>query len=653
MKERVKRQRERDQAMDQELYNDFYDPDKRKKRKKNVRIGFCICLAIMLVASLINWGIITNWGQVQIDRISVKGDDGGTYSALVYTPSNATDENPAPLLICYHGNSGSGRNHESWAMEFARRGFVVISPDLMGAGDSQSTWDDYGMNGKPGKIDTPEQFYLYAQSMPNVDKDNIIVSGHSMGAEPAQYIGGKYQTKAVINASGMPWGIFNDDFQSTWDASWKSFHGDYLYVVGEVETPAGGGYRDPQEIGMEVLSHYPEFSDVTEFEPGKLYGSFEDGDAVMLQVEQRVHEAAFVSTETIGHILDFGQQCVDEVPNYIDGNDQVWVYKDFTGLFGMFSFVAFLCSLALLLIEEVPAFEYVRRPLARNVGFRGAGLIIACVIGLIVPWISLKTDAFGIIGGAEYANLEGAGFMMGYANMGFGIVVSLSIVAALGAVVYILTERKKKGLTLPDFGVTPYDYDKKQTKGEKVRAVLSMAIRTLALSLIVVAVGWVYIQLQLMVLGTDFYSFFFGVKDIPIDKVQYYWNYLAVFMLCFLILGIDMNVVRRLPSTGKENLDLILGMLVNFVVGCTVIIAMISLKWFFGTNVMTGIDSSWLFQIPIGFTRILGLPVGMTIGTTAATFIYKKTGNLWLCAFLVGTLACLLGVLYGQTRFHF
>lgn len=653
MKERVKRQRERDQAMDQELYNDFYDPGKRKKRKKNVRIGFCICLAIMLVASLINWGVITNWGQVQIDRISVKGDDGGTYSALVYTPSNATDENPAPLLICYHGNSGSGRNHESWAMEFARRGFVVISPDLMGAGDSQSTWDDYGMNGKPGKIDTPEQFYLYAQSMPNVDKDNIIVSGHSMGAEPAQYIGGKYQTKAVINASGMPWGIFNDDFQPTWDASWKSFHGDYLYVVGEVETPAGGGYRDPQEIGMEVLSHYPEFSDVTEFEPGKLYGSFEDGDAVMLQVEQRVHEAAFVSTETIGHILDFGQQCVDEVPNYIDGNDQVWVYKDFTGLFGMFSFVAFLCSLALLLIEEVPAFEYVRRPLARNVGFRGAGLIIACVIGLIVPWISLKTDAFGIIGGAEYANLEGAGFMMGYANMGFGIVVSLSIVAALGAVVYILTERKKKGLTLPDFGVTPYDYDKKQTKGEKVRAVLSMVIRTLALSLIVVAVGWVYIQLQLMVLGTDFYSFFFGVKDIPIDKVQYYWNYLAVFMLCFLILGIDMNVVRRLPSTGKENLDLILGMLVNFVVGCTVIIAMISLKWFFGTNVMTGIDSSWLFQIPIGFTRILGLPVGMTIGTTAATFIYKKTGNLWLCAFLVGTLACLLGVLYGQTRFHF
>lgn len=53
------------------------------------------------------------------------------------------------------------------------------------------------------------------------------------------------------------------------------------------------------------------------------------------------------------------------------------------------------------------------------------------------------------------------------------------------------------------------------------------------------------------------------------------------------------------------------------------------------------------------FTRILGMPVGMTVATTGATFIYKKTGNLWLCAFLIGTVACLMGMLYGQTRFHF
>ena len=51
--------------------------------------------------------------------------------------------------------------------------------------------------------------------------------------------------------------------------------------------------------------------------------------------------------------------------------------------------------------------------------------------------------------------------------------------------------------------------------------------------------------------------------------------------------------------------------------------------------------------------RIWGLPVGMTVATAGATFIYKKTGNLWLCALLVGSVACLMGLLYGGTRFHY
>ena len=47
------------------------------------------------------------------------------------------------------------------------------------------------------------------------------------------------------------------------------------------------------------------------------------------------------------------------------------------------------------------------------------------------------------------------------------------------------------------------------------------------------------------------------------------------------------------------------------------------------------------------------MPVGMTVAAAGSTFIYKKTGNLWLCALLVGTVACLMGVLYGGARFHY
>ena len=93
-------------------------------------------------------------------------------------------------------------------------------------------------------------------------------------------------------------------------------------------------------------------------------------------------------------------------------------------------------------------------------------------------------------------------------------------------------------------------------------------------------------------------------------------------------------------------------MVVNFLVGAVMVIAIIAIKWQLQTY-GNPLDDTFFFNVAVDFTRILGLPVGMTVATTGATFIYKKTGNLWLVAFLIGTVACLMGMLYGQTRFHF
>ena len=51
--------------------------------------------------------------------------------------------------------------------------------------------------------------------------------------------------------------------------------------------------------------------------------------------------------------------------------------------------------------------------------------------------------------------------------------------------------------------------------------------------------------------------------------------------------------------------------------------------------------------------RIWGMPVGMATAVGGATFLYKKTGNLWLCALLVGTMAAIMGTLYDGERFHY
>lgn len=131
------------------------------------------------------------------------GDDGKEYTALLYTPKNATNATPAPAYLCLHGYSGNARNHESWAVEYARRGFVVLSIDNYGSGDGEfaeplSTADPNAntmMN--PSNNLIPVAMAKYLDSLPYVDSSNIIIGGHSMGCNSAT------AAAAVINAKGL------------------------------------------------------------------------------------------------------------------------------------------------------------------------------------------------------------------------------------------------------------------------------------------------------------------------------------------------------------------------------------------------------------------------------------------------------------------
>ena len=244
------------------------------------------------------------------------------------------------------------------------------------------------------------------------------------------------------------------------------------------------------------------------------------------------------------------------------------------------------------------------------------------------------------------------GFHINYSNLGFGVVVGLALVCCLGTLIYILTERKKKGLTPTEFGMTPAGYEASAPTGSKAKAVVGMILRTALLAFIVIFVGWAYAALQVEILGTDFYAWYFGIKDIPISKFVHYLPYLGVFVLAFVVLSIDMNVIRRLPTTGNETKDTVIAIVVNVLLAVAVVIAIVAVKWFFQST-GNAADASWLWSMGLDTQRIWGLPVGMTCAVAGSTFLYRKTGNIWLCALLVGSIACIMGLLYGSMRFHY
>jgi hypothetical protein len=61
-------------------------------------------------------------------------------------------------------------------------------------------------------------------------------------------------------------------------------------------------------------------------------------------------------------------------------------------------------------------------------------------------------------------------------------------------------------------------------------------------------------------------------------------------------------------------------------------------------------DTSFLLNFNADTQRLWGMPAGMAVGVGGSTYLFRKTGNLWLSAILMGTVACLTCVLFGQLR---
>src|SRR5437764_11404733 len=206
-------------------------------------------------------------GGIKITDVRFAGAKGNTMSALLYVPPNATAKTPAPGILAVHGYIDSRETHSGFAIEFARRGYVVLALDETGHGYSAPPAFANGFGGPDG--------LKYLRSLDIVDKDNIGLEGHSMGGW------------TVLAAAAL-------------------FPNDYKAMVLEGSSTgapfaAEGTPQYPHNLAL-VFSKYDEFSqlmwgvpkaqNVTEskklwklfgveepVQPGKLYGTTENGTA--------------------------------------------------------------------------------------------------------------------------------------------------------------------------------------------------------------------------------------------------------------------------------------------------------------------------------------------------------------------------------------
>ncbi|MFB9263006.1 alpha/beta hydrolase family protein [Bradyrhizobium erythrophlei] len=309
-------------------------------------------LAVLGVVLIVAGGLIAHFtqtsGGIRIQDVRFTGAKGNTMSALLYIPPNATAQSPAPGILAVHGYINSRETQDGFAIEFARRGYVVLALDQTGHGYSDPPSFANGFGGPDG--------LAYLRSLDVVDKANIGLEGHSMGG-----------WTVLAAAAAMP-----NDYKSMvleGSSTGKPF-------------AAEGTPNWPRNAAL-VFAQYEEFStlmwgvdlarDVTKspklwalfgtqgpVEPGKVYGDPAAGTARVLYAPAITHPAEHISHEAIGYSLDwFAKTLQGGNPRPTD--DQIWFRKEIGTLIALIGFVALLIGTFDGLLEA-PMFARLRLP---------------------------------------------------------------------------------------------------------------------------------------------------------------------------------------------------------------------------------------------------------------------------------------------------
>jgi pimeloyl-ACP methyl ester carboxylesterase len=309
-------------------------------------------LAILGVVLILAGGLLAHFtqtaGGIRIEDVRFKGAKGNTMSALLYIPPNATPQLPAPGILAVHGYINSRETQDGFAIEFARRGYVVLALDQTGHGYSDGPAFANGFGGPDG--------LAYLRSLEFVDKNNIGLEGHSMGGwtvlAAATAAPNDYKSMVLEGSStGKP---FAADGTTSWPRNVALVFAQY-----EEFSTLMWGVEKARDV-TQSPKLWALFGTQGPVEPGKVYGDIAQGTARVLHTPAITHPAEHISHEAIGYSLDwFAKTLQGGTPRPVD--DQIWFRKEIGTLIALLGFVALLIG-AFDALLEAPMYSRLRLP---------------------------------------------------------------------------------------------------------------------------------------------------------------------------------------------------------------------------------------------------------------------------------------------------
>lgn len=570
-----------------------------------------IALVMMLGGSLLGSFINTGAGAATVTEVSIHGADGYIISAYLYTPKGASADKPAPGILMFHGLNNQKGYMSNTALEFARRGYVVLSADMTGHGLSN------GANGANGYGGVDALNYLLSQAV--VDKSNIGLVGMSQGgfgpvtiaanAMPDAYKSIFYM-ESECSAPGSP------DISPCVNLKNVAFNiGKVTELAGMVLVGSG-----PQATTSPVIQ--PVFNTEEPIKVGEIYGSIEDGTARILYQPWEDHAGSTDAPAAIGNTIDWMQKTLTG-GNGLAPSDQIWGWKLFGTSLALLGAFLFFFPMGSLLLSTV-FFKPLVDSLPEYKGFKGLGWVIGALITTAVGPLLYVWVFQGMFFSAWIPanSLWPQNFTNIY--MVWSVLVGLIAIALILLNHFVFT--KKQGATAVNYGLATSG---KGVEWDKVWKALLMAV------LILLPV-YLILAFTSSVLKVDFRAWVVVLMPMTSARFSAFLGYLVPFALYFIPQGIlfagFLRVNNGKASIGREMVTnaivLTLGAVVWLLLFYVPVMAQAPL-------LING--SGMLGPLAAGMGAIYYIPLVVLWPLAAClyTYFFRKTGRVYTGVFLV------------------
>ncbi|TPG10853.1 alpha/beta hydrolase [Sphingomonas oligophenolica] len=322
-------------------------------------------------------------GQVSVSETRFRASDGTIMAGLLYRPATATPQTPAPGILAVHGYINTRETQSPFAIEFARRGYVVLALDQRGHGGSGGAATRDGFGGPEG--------LAYLRGLRFVDPTRIGLEGHSMGGwtvlAAAAALPEGYRSMVLEGSStGAP---FAREGTPDWPRN-------LAVVYSRYDEFAPLMWSMPRAVDVGTSAKLKAlFGTNDTVVPDRVYGSIAAGTARLLHQPIATHPGDHLSRAAVGDAVAWFDRTLGAPRSELAPLDQIWWGKEIgTGL--ALIGLAILAFALFDLVLALPAFAALRAASTGSIAPRGRAWWTLLLATAFVPAITYYLAPLGL-----------------------------------------------------------------------------------------------------------------------------------------------------------------------------------------------------------------------------------------------------------------